>query len=365
MWQISAADVDTLTTGASLLGAGGGGDVRLLAALLRRVLAEQGPVTVMDFDELPPAGNVVPVGGVGSVTLFEEKPMAGDELVRAVDKVSRHTDTSADAVACNVAAGVLLLFPVLAAAQLRLPLLDADPVRRGVPRLDQSLLTLAGVPLTPLALSDATGGTLIVEGLDNDGTERTIRATIAALGGWACYAIRPLSMAEARSAMVPGSVRAAFDLGRSFRSGDYRKLAAEHRVRTLFHGKVTEVRRAVDVASGSAATVVIEHAEEAGRVLRLEMQSEYLLAVEDGELLASVPDLICLVEHDSANCLSTERLRYGLWVRVIALPCLPQWRTPVGLELMGPRAFGYDLDYVPLEETPVADSPSAGTPTGG
>jgi uncharacterized protein len=30
--------------------------------------------------------------------------------------------------------------------------------------------------------------------------------------------------------------------------------------------------------------------------------------------------------------------------------CDPVWRTERGLEAAGPRAFGYDFDYVPVEE---------------
>ena len=51
-----------------------------------------------------------------------------------------------------------------------------------------------------------------------------------------------------------------------------------------------------------------------------------------------------------AEAIHTERLRYGQRVSVIAFPCDPIWRTPRGLALAGPRAFGYDFDYVPVEE---------------
>ena len=48
--------------------------------------------------------------------------------------------------------------------------------------------------------------------------------------------------------------------------------------------------------------------------------------------------------------MTTEELRYGYRVTVIGAPCDPRWRTSQGLELVGPRYFGYDFDYVPLEE---------------
>ncbi len=47
--------------------------------------------------------------------------------------------------------------------------------------------------------------------------------------------------------------------------------------------------------------------------------------------------------------ITTERLRYGLRVTVIGILCSPLWRTPEGLKVVGPRYFGYDIDYVPIE----------------
>ena len=47
---------------------------------------------------------------------------------------------------------------------------------------------------------------------------------------------------------------------------------------------------------------------------------------------------------------TTESLKYGKRVRVIGLPAHPKWRTEKGIETAGPRYFGYDYDYVPIEE---------------
>jgi DUF917 family protein len=35
---------------------------------------------------------------------------------------------------------------------------------------------------------------------------------------------------------------------------------------------------------------------------------------------------------------------------VLAFGCDPLWVTPRGLEVAGPRAFGYAFDYVPYRE---------------
>src|SRR5207245_5099634 len=65
---------------------------------------------------------------------------------------------------------------------------------------------------------------------------------------------------------------------------------------------------------------------------------------------SDLPDLISVLDVESAEAITTERLRYGQRVAVIAYPCDPIWRTPGGLQLAGPAAFGYDHPYVPVEE---------------
>ena len=80
------------------------------------------------------------------------------------------------------------------------------------------------------------------------------------------------------------------------------------------------------------------------------MQNENLVALEQGTVRASVPDLISVLDSETADAIPTERLKYGQRVTVIAMACDPIWRTPPGLQMAGPRAFGYDFDYAPVEE---------------
>ena len=35
---------------------------------------------------------------------------------------------------------------------------------------------------------------------------------------------------------------------------------------------------------------------------------------------------------------------------VVGLECFDMWRTSAGLDLVGPRYFGIDTDYIPVEE---------------
>jgi DUF917 family protein len=59
----------------------------------------------------------------------------------------------------------------------------------------------------------------------------------------------------------------------------------------------------------------------------------------------TVPDLICLLDTVSGEAVGTETIRYGQRVSVIALPAPAILMSPKGLQHVGPRAFGYDLDF--------------------
>jgi len=85
-------------------------------------------------------------------------------------------------------------------------------------------------------------------------------------------------------------------------------------------------------------------------MLRLEIQNENLVALRDGRVVASTPDVISVLDSQTAEAIGTERIRYGQRVSVIGFASDSIWRSARGLEVAGPRAFGYDFPYVPVED---------------
>jgi DUF917 family protein len=92
---------------------------------------------------------------------------------------------------------------------------------------------------------------------------------------------------------------------------------------------------------------------DTGRTLTIDFQNENLIArTGRGEILAVVPDLICLVDADTAEPITTELLRYGLRVVVLGIPAPVALKTSEALAVIGPAAFGYDdVEFVPMEGT--------------
>jgi DUF917 family protein len=89
--------------------------------------------------------------------------------------------------------------------------------------------------------------------------------------------------------------------------------------------------------------------------LEVQIQNENLIAVQSGVMVAIVPDLICIVEADTAEPITTEGLRYGQRVAVIGIATPPIMRTPEALAVFGPASFGLDRPFLPVEtlEQPV------------
>jgi DUF917 family protein len=86
------------------------------------------------------------------------------------------------------------------------------------------------------------------------------------------------------------------------------------------------------------------------RTLTVGFQNEFLVATTGDDVLATTPDLISMLDLETGEPITTEGLRYGHRVAVIGIPSDDRWRTPAGLDVVGPHYFGYDIPYVPLEE---------------
>ena len=118
------------------------------------------------------------------------------------------------------------------------------------------------------------------------------------------------------------------------------------RGRRLFAGKVVDVARRTQ--DGFARGEALERSASRPE-LGCSSRTSTCWRCCDGEVLASVPDLIIVLDAETGEPVTTEGLRYGLRVTVIGAPCDERWRTPAGLALVGPRCFGYDHDFVPVE----------------
>lgn len=354
MRHVTLDDVEDLALGCGVLGTGGGGQVYAGTLMARQALEQHGPVPLVDLDELPQDGLVVPIGIIGAPTVGLEKLPSGTEARRLRDHIEARLEAPVAALMAVEIGGSNGVKPVAFAADLGLPLLDADGMGRAFPEVQMVSMHVAGIPPGLVLVADERGNVAAFEPVDELWAEKLARTAAVAFGGSAVEADWIMTAAQARGAVIEGTVTRAIELGRALRrhAGEgLANLIEQIGAIALIEGKVVDVERRTAGGFVRGSVAIEGLGADAGRLLRVEIQNENLIALEDGRMLACVPDLISLIDEQTGQAVSTELLRFGQRVAAIALPCDPLWRTPRGLAVAGPRAFGYELDYVPVEES--------------
>jgi uncharacterized protein len=346
--RITLEDIDDLAAGCGILGTGGGGHTYAATLMTRQAIEEFGPVPLVTLDDLGD-GIVMPIGTIGAPTVGLEKLPSGTEARRLRAVVEERLGKPVVALMSIEIGGANGVEPVAFAAELGLPLLDADAMGRAFPEVPMVSMNVAGISPGLLLMSDSHGNIATFEPIDADWGERLERATAVVMGGSAIEVGFLMTPEQARGAIIEGTVTQAVEIGRALRAGEGIAGAIG-----LIEGKVVDVERRTAGGFARGAVTIEGTGDDGGRLLRIEIQNENLAAFEDGHVIACVPDLISLVDETN-HAVPTELLRFGQRVTAIAMPCDPLWRTPRGLEIAGPAAFGYtDIAYVPVEESRVA-----------
>ncbi|MGW0805604.1 DUF917 domain-containing protein [Nonomuraea sp. NPDC002799] len=346
------SDIPALARGCAVLGTGGGGDVRTGSLAAVRAIRQYGEVPLIELADLPDDALVVPLSGIGAPTVGHEMIHSEDEPKRIADEIERIFGRRPSAIMSSEIGGSNGVVPVAWAAQLGLPLLDADGMGRAFPEVQMVSMYVAGLPADLVIMTDVAGNVTTIRPVDGLWSERLARAVCVASGSSALMADYVLTAAQARGAVIEGTVTRAIEVGRATEGAADPLQALQGRLGAgrLITGKLSDVARRTTGGFVRGTATVDGTGADRGRTLTLELQNENLVAVENDRVRAMVPDLITVVDTETAGAVQTEALRYGQRVTVLAWPCDPLWRTPKGLETAGPKAFGYDLDYVPVEE---------------
>jgi uncharacterized protein len=353
--RIGVADLDDIAVGGAILGTGGGGDPYIGKLMAQQAIRAHGPVRLIDVDEIRDDELAVPCAMMGAPTVMVEKIPAGGEIMTAFRKLERFLGKKIGAVLCAEAGGLNSTIPFVVGAAAGLPVIDGDGMGRAFPEIQMVTFTLHGVLATPMVIVDDKGNSILLETVDNKWTERLARTATVEMGGSVLIALYPMTGKTAKTATVRGTLSQARRLGQILRESrvshadPVAAIQSELHATTMFHGRVTDIERRTvgGFARGKARFSGVD--DDRGHSYRIEFQNEFLIAERDGEPIVTTPDLITLLDIDTGTPITTETIRFGLRVAAIAIPCARPWRTPAGLALVGPRYFGYKVDYRPFK----------------
>lgn len=345
-------DLPVLAAGCAVLGGGGGGDPRVGLLMAHTAIERHGAVEVLDLDDVDDDAMIMPCGMIGAPTVMVEKLPSGDEGATIRDAFRELRGVEIRAVMPFELGGINGVLPVAWASHAGLPLIDADFMGRAFPELDMLTPHLHGMRGCPAIISDERSQTIVFDTLDNTWLERLVRTCVTAFGGSACGVIYPMTAADARRPAIRGSISRALDVGAivTGSSNDpIEEIVSVAGAVEIVRAKVADIERQTSGGFVRGSVVLEGIDADRGRLVRVEFQNENLVVLEDGEARATVPDIITVLDVHTGHAVVTEALRYGQRVALVVFPSPEPWTTPEGLGVVGPRAFGYELDYVGVQ----------------
>ncbi len=356
MRDLDETDIEALAIGAAILGTGGGGSPYIAKLRCQQALRRGERIRLISLEELDDDALVMTLGGIGAPTVSIEKLAEGHEGVRAMRAQEAFAGRKITALMSSEIGGGNALEPMITAAAAGIPVVDADGCGRAFPEMQMTTTSIYGHRSTPAALTDERGNIVMFQhAVSEVWYERLARACVVIMGGSATGAEAPMSGRHAKRAAVPATVTQAINIGRIVMQANREHtsaiplLCAREAGVHLMNAKIVDLSR--HLRGGFAVGAI--HLEgidaHAGSRAKVEFQNEFLTFERDGRIEVCVPDLIVILDVDTGHAISTDLLRYGQRVAILAMPCHELLRTPEALAVVGPLAFGLEgVEFRPL-----------------
>jgi len=161
--ELTLDDIEALAVGAWILGTGGGGSSYLGLLNMRRLYAEGHRVSLMPPEELADDDWVAVVSNMGAPLVGQERLTDSRTIARAVRLMEEHRGVAFRAVMALEIGGGNGIQPLMAAAHLGIPVVDADTMGRAYPEAQMTSVAVGELRPYPLSNVDVRGLESIVD----------------------------------------------------------------------------------------------------------------------------------------------------------------------------------------------------------
>ena len=351
-------EIEDLVVGTTILGTGGGGSPQTGMSILDSDLKAGRKLRIASFSEIGDDALVVSPYHVGSIAP-DLKPtkrgVVSEPFSVALEMIEGQLKRKVAATVASEIGGGNTAAALHVAARLNIPMVDGDLMGRAGPELHQSTAHIFNVPVSPAAIVSESGNSVLIEKYaDIDDYEALARYVAVLAGTHAAVIDTPMTKQVAMTTVVKDTITKSMSVGGAVRQANASGSDPVDSVRgalngwLLFRGVVAkyEWRNEKGFLFGDATLKGTGRSQ--GQELRSWIKNEHIFTWRDGKPVAMPPDLIMFLDQ-KGHGITNDSLKPGLEVSVVAARAPEVWRSEKGLKLFGPRHFGLDYDYTPVE----------------
>ncbi len=365
-------DIEDFARGATFFGTGGGGSADSGVAALEEQLNAHRNIGWVDVDDVDDHCFTASAFGMGSIApkteetykeiksfgLKEQRyPRRSQLLVKALGHLERYIGKKIDVLVPGEIGGGNSSTLIAAAAESGRLVIDGDYAGRAVPSIFQTGPYITQKPLMPIASVDQWDNVCFIEQASNWRMAERIGKHLSIAGFLGCgLAAFPMLGADMKQAVFRNTMTESLKVGRLIR--ETRKKCKDPVATVveklggwvLCRGTVSEKKWWDRNGYYWGHHVFIGTGKYSSIELKVFFQNENHICWRNGELLATSPDLIITVDDQTCEPMTNTSIEKGMRLAVIGLKARSMSRSPRGIEALGPRNFGLDFDYIPIEQ---------------
>jgi len=350
MRTLNRTDLEDILLGCTVLGTGGGGELKEGLDRVNDDLARGKEFRLLSLDKVPDDALIASPYFCGALTAEMSDEVQEDLL--SFQALQHYLGQDIYATVATELGGGNTASALSVAANLGIPIVDGDPCGRAVPELQHSTFFINQVSIAPMAIANKFGDVVIIKNVtDSFKAEKLVRSIAVASEGYVGVTDHPQNGKGLKRSIIGGTLSTAGKIGAALnRTHDCDEVARAGGGFIVFKGEVLDSRWS-DGGGFTIGEVHVNGADEyRGQRYKIWFKNEFLMSWRDDAVDITTPDLICVLRRDDAVPLTSPSCTKGMQIVVVGFPASEIWRGEKGRATMGPQHFGFDCQYVPMEK---------------
>ncbi len=364
-------DIIDFCKGCTFLGTGGGGDYLSGVEALKKQLFAGREIGWMDAADMPDEdyscmpylmGSLAPLSEKAKDEMkrlykLEDSSLDGtDIMTRVISEFERYSQMKIPFLVPSELGGANAATCIASAAEMGKTALDGDYSGRAVPEMKHCTPYIYDMPLLPVLSCDAWNDIAVIQNAPNYEMIERLGKMLAVAGySRCCQCGFLLNGVNTKKAVIRGTMSDSLRIGQNIRKALEKGLDPVQAAADASHGYLicqgTLTKKEWQDKDGYywGYHTITGEKQFSGTEIKLWFKNETQISWKNGKPFITSPDLLQIINPETGLAYTNNQAQEGMKAAVIAMRSPAAWRLPKGLAAFEPRAFGFDIDYQPLE----------------